>query len=138
MPTLLNPYLSFQGNAREVMEFYQNVFGGSLDMMTFKDFNMSQDPSQDNLIMHAFLRGENGPVIMGADTPSGMPYDPGNHVSLSLSGEDEAELRGYWEKLADGATIMQPLQQASWGDIFGMLTDKYGIQWMVNINKQSA
>jgi PhnB protein len=65
-----------------------------------------------------------------------MPLDTGSNVSLSLSGNDEAELKGYWDKLSVGATISVPLAPAPWGDMFGMLTDKFGIQWLVNIAPQ--
>ena len=71
MKTLLNPYISFKDNAREAMEFYKTVFGGKLKMDTFKDFHVSQNPAEDNLIMHAMLEGDNGLTFMGADTPAG-------------------------------------------------------------------
>ncbi|MFC4395177.1 MULTISPECIES: VOC family protein [Micrococcaceae] len=133
MPTRLNPYLSFRSNAREAMEFYKNVFGGELNMSTFADFHASQDPSEDNLVMHAQLDGPAGLTLMGSDTPARMDYNPGNTFSVSLSGDDEAELRGYWDKLSDGGTVTMPLEKAIWGDSFGMCTDKFGIQWLVNI-----
>ena len=94
MPTRLNPYLNFRDNARQAMEFYQSVFGGKLQMTTFKEFNASQDPSEDNKIMHAMLEADNGIVLMGADTPSSMEYREGANGSISLSGDNEAELRG--------------------------------------------
>jgi len=133
MPTRLNPYLSFRSNAREAMQFYKNVFGGELNMSTFADFHASQDPSEDNLVMHAQLDGPSGLTLMGSDTPARMDYNPGNTFSVSLSGDDEAELRGYWDKLSDGGTVTMPLEKAIWGDAFGMCTDKFGIQWLVNI-----
>jgi PhnB protein len=71
---------------------------------------------------------------MGADTPSTMEFSPGTNYSVSLSGDDDAELRGYWEKLVDGGTILEPLVQAPWGDSFGMCTDKFGVKWLVNIS----
>ncbi|MDQ0768068.1 PhnB protein [Pseudarthrobacter defluvii] len=133
MPTRLNPYLSFRDNAREAMEFYKNVFGGELNVSTFADFQASQDPSEDNLVMHAQLDSPSGLTLMGSDTPARMDYNPGNAFSVSLSGDDEAELRGYWEKLSDGGTVTMPLEKAIWGDSFGMCTDKFGVQWLVNI-----
>jgi PhnB protein len=133
MPTRLNPYISFQGNAREAMTFYQTVFGGKLEMDTFKQYNVSQDPAEDNKIMHAMLEAENGMALMGADTMQGMPYTRGDNFSISLSGDNHAELQGYFDKLAAGGTISMPLEQAPWGDTFGMLTDKFGVSWMVNI-----
>jgi PhnB protein len=86
--------------------------------------------------MHSMLETPNGLTLMGADTPNGMAYNPGDNISVSLSGDDEAELRGYWDKLTEGATIAEPLEKAPWGDTFGMFTDKFGINWLVNIAGQ--
>jgi PhnB protein len=136
--TKLNPYISFKDSARQAMEFYKGVFGGTLTMSTFKDYHMSQDPKEENNIMHAMLVADNGITLMASDTPSHMEYKPGASISISLSGEDEAELTGYWKKLAEGATIGEELKKAPWGDMFGMLTDKFGINWMVNIAGKKA
>ncbi len=133
MPTRLNPYLSFNGNAREAMEFYKSVFGGEMTVMTFGDGGMSQDPANKDNIMHSQLESPSGYWLMGSDNPPGMPYNPGNTITVSLSGDQESELRGYWDKLAQGASITMPLEKAPWGDTFGMLTDKFGIGWVVNI-----
>ena len=133
MQSRLNPYLSFRDTAREAMEFYQTVFGGKLDVHTFKEFHASETPDEDNLIMHAMLEADNGITFMASDTPALMEYKPGSNVSLSLSGDNEAELRSYWDKLAEGGTVTMPLEKAMWGDTFGMLTDKFGVMWMVNI-----
>jgi PhnB protein len=129
----LNPYLSFRDNAREVMEFYHSVLGGELAMNTFEEFGASEDPAEANKIMHSQLSTEAGLVLMAADTPNQMEYTPGSTISLSLSGEDDAELRGYWDKLSAGGTTVLPLEKAPWGDTFGMCRDKYGTNWMVNI-----
>ncbi len=133
MQSTLNPYLSFRDNAREAMEFYHTVFGGELQMQTFKDFHASQDPAEDNKIMHSVLIADNGIVFMASDTSNGMEYHPGSNISMSLSGDNEAELAAYFEKLSVGGTIGMPLEQAPWGDRFGMLTDKFGVSWLVNI-----
>lgn len=138
MQTQLNPYLSFRDNAREAMEFYKTVFGGKLDMQTFKEFHASQDPSEDSKIMHSMLTADNGIVFMASDTPNSMEYRTGTNISMSLSGDNEAELRGYYEKLAAGGTIGMPLEKAPWGDTFGMVTDKFGVSWLVNIAGQKA
>ena len=136
MRSTLNPYLSFRDNAREAMEFYQTVFGGELRMQTFGDFHASQDPAEDNKIMHAMLTADNGIVFMAADTPNSMEYHPGSNISMSLSGDNEAELAGYYKKLLVGGTLGTPLEKAPWGDTFGMLTDKVGVSWLVNIAGQ--
>jgi len=133
--TRLNPYLSYKNEARDAMEFYKSVFGGNLVMTTFQEGGMPHDPADDNKIMHAMLEADNGITLMGADTPEGLNQQNG---SISLSGEDESELRGYWDKLSEGATIREPLVEAPWGDTFGMLADKFGIEWMVNISGQKS
>ena len=138
MQSKLNPYLSFKDNTRESMEFYRTVFGGKLDLSTFKDYHASQDPSEDNKIMHSVLEAENGITIMASDTPNRMEYRPGTNMSMSLSGDNEAELKAYFEKLSVGGMVTMPLEKAIWGDSFGMCTDKFGVQWLVNIAGQKA
>ena len=133
MSTRLNPYISFDATAREAMQFYQQVFGGELAMNTFGEFGQQGTP-HENLIMHAALETPSGYTLMGADTPPGMDRQPGWTVQLIVNGDDEAELRGYWNALADGATIDTPLEQQMWGDQYGQLTDKFGIIWMFNIS----
>jgi PhnB protein len=136
MAVRMNAYIGFDTNAREAMEFYKSVFGGKLDIQTFKDLHASEDPSEENLVMHSMLEASNGMVLMGSDTPKKrMEYKPGTSISLSISGdtEDDDTLTGYFEKLSDGGTVMQPLEKAMWGDKFGMCTDKFGIQWLINI-----
>lgn len=139
MSTLLNPYISFRDNAREALNFYQSVFGGQLALSTFGEFNASEDPAEADKIMHGMLTSDKGFVLMGADTPKSMGYSPGTNISVSLSGEDEAELRGYYDKLSgDGGTVTVPMERAPWGDIFGMCTDRFGIAWLVNVNAQGG
>ena len=138
MQTKLNPYLSFKDNAREAMEFYKTVFGGKLTMSTFKEYHASQDPSEDEKIMHSVLEADNGITFMASDTPNRMEYNPGTNYSMSLSGDNETELRTYFEKLSAGGNLTMPLEKAPWGDTFGMLTDKFGVPWLVNIAGQKA
>jgi PhnB protein len=138
MPSRLNPYINFTDKTREAMQFYKSVFGGNLEMNTFKEYDASHDPSDDDKIMHSMLEADNGITFMAADTPSDMEFKAGTNYSMSLSGDDEAELAGYYEKLAAGGAVVMPLEQAPWGDKFGMVTDKYGIQWLVNISGQGA
>jgi PhnB protein len=131
--TRLNPYLSFRDNARQAMDFYRSVFGGELAVSTFGEYGMSEDPAQQDLVMHSQLETANGLTLMGADTPSGMDLVAGTNDAVSLSGEDDAELRGYWEKLSDGGTVAVPLEKAPWGDTFGMCNDRFAVTWLVNI-----
>ena len=132
MPSRLNPYISFAGNAREAMEFYKSVLGGNLKLHTFGEFGGAR-PGHEDKIMHAMLETDRGFTLMGADTPPGMEHKPGNTFSVSLSGDDDAELRGYWDKLSTDGTVHVPLEKQMWGDTFGMCEDRFGVTWMVNI-----
>ncbi|MET7473714.1 VOC family protein [Streptomyces sp. NPDC005648] len=134
MPSRLNPYLSFDGDARQAFEFYQEVFGGELALNTFGSFGQQDTPIADK-IMHAMLETPSGFTLMGADTPPGMERTAGNNFSISLSGDDDAELRGYWEKLSGSGSVTMPLEKQMWGDEFGMCTDRFGVPWMVNIGQ---
>jgi PhnB protein len=138
MQSKCNPYLSFKTNAREAMQFYKSVFGGKLTTSTFKEFGMAQDPASADLIMHSVLEAENGITFMASDTPPGKTYSEGARVSMALSGDHTAELTGYFEKLAQGGKVAVPLAPAPWGDSFGMLTDRFGIDWLVNITGKKA
>jgi PhnB protein len=132
MSSRLNPYISFDGNAREAMEFYEGVFGGTLSLSTFGEFGDQNAPNSDK-IMHGMLETDSGFTLMGADTPPHQEYDPGNNFAVSLSGDDGAELRGYWDKLSGNANVTVPLEKQMWGDEFGMCVDRFGVAWMVNI-----
>ncbi|QHC67340.1 VOC family protein [Rathayibacter sp. VKM Ac-2759] len=138
MSTSLSPYIGFRDNAREAMEFYRSVFGGELQSSTFADFHASEDPAEQDLIMHSQLTTPNGLILMASDTPSSMTYEEGSRITVSLFGDDDAELSGYWDSLADGGSVSMPLSDSPWGDRFGMLTDRYGVNWMVNIAGPSA
>ena len=133
MTTRLNPYLSFRGAAAAAMAFYQSVFGGELQSDTFGTAMGIEDPDEKDLIMHSMLETEAGLVLMASDTPASMDLTPGTNMAISLSGEDEAELRGYWDKLTAGGAVTLPLEKAPWGDFFGMCSDQFGTSWMVNI-----
>jgi PhnB protein len=135
MTIRLNPYLGFKDNAREAIEFYHSVFGGELTVNSFAELHASQDPSEDNLVMHSMLVAPNGLTLMASDTPQRMTYNPGDNISVSLSGEaeDQAVLEGYWNKLIDGGNVTMPLAKAVWGDSFGMVVDRFGITWLINV-----
>ena len=134
MPSL-NPYLSFKDNAREAIEFYRSVFGGDLQISTFADFpGMVDDPAENDLVMHSQLTTPEGFVLMASDTPSRMTYEAPAGVAVSVSGEDEGRLQGYWDALADGGNVTMPYDTPPWGGKFGMLTDQFGIDWMVSLN----
>jgi PhnB protein len=131
----LNPYLTFPGNAREAMEFYRGVLGGTLTISTFAEGGLAQDPADADKVMHAQLETESGFTLMGSDAQSGAPSQPMSGVQVSLSGDAgaDAELSAYYDRLASAGTVVEPLEAAPWGDKFGMVTDPYGVLWMVNI-----
>jgi PhnB protein len=133
MTSLLNPYLSFRDNAREAMEFYRGVFGGELTVSTFGD--LGAPGVQEDLVMHAQLSTPSGFTLMASDSPPGMERTVGDNIAVSLSGDDAEELRGYWEQLSEGGTVSLPLEKQMWGDEFGMCTDRFGINWYVDITQ---
>ena len=133
MASRLNPYISFDGNAKEAMEFYRQVFGGELRLNTFGEYGAPADQGGDK-IMHAQLETESGYTLMASDTPPGMTHKPGENITISLSGDDDATLRERFEGLAEGGSIDVPLEKQMWGDVFGQLTDRFGIGWLVNIS----
>ena len=134
MASRLNPYLNFNGNARQALEFYTSVFGGDLNLSTFAEFGMAEAPVADK-IMHGQLETDAGYTLMAADTPPGMEFNGMHGFGVSLSGDDADVLRGYFDKLADGGTVTMPMQKQAWGDEFGMCTDKFGVPWLVNIGQ---
>jgi PhnB protein len=125
----LNPYLAFDGDARAAMDFYADVFGGRLAVDTYD--------SGDNAgrVMHAVLETDVGYTIMAGDVAAAQRYEPMAGCSVSLSGDDEERLRGYWARLSAGGTVLMALEKQVWGDEFGMCVDRFGVSWMVNISR---
>jgi PhnB protein len=130
MPNQLNPYLHFNGNARDAMTFYQSVFGGDLDVMTFGDQGMD-GPDADK-VMHSYL-GAGVVQLMGSDAPPGETLQAGDTVRLSLSGDGDDELRAWFAALSEGGEVHVPLEKQVWGDEFGQVADRFGVVWLVNI-----
>ena len=137
MASLLNPYLSFSDTARQAMEFYRDVFGGELTLSTFGESGMAEGPDADK-VMHAQLQTPAGYTLMASDTPTGMDRSVGSNISVSLSGDDGDDLRGYFARLSDGGAVAMPLEKQMWGDEFGMCVDQFGISWMVNISQPAG
>jgi len=135
MTSRLNPYLGFRDDARQALEFYHSVFGGVLRIGTFAEMGAAQDPADADKVMHGQLETTRGYALMASDTPSSMSRSETNNISMSLSGDgdDADDLRGYFTALSDGGTVLEPLTQAPWGDEFGMVTDRFGVTWLVNI-----
>jgi PhnB protein len=132
MASTLNPYLNFKDTARQALEFYREALGGELNVSTFGDYGDKDAPEAD-LVMHGQLDTAAGFTLMCSDAPPGMDASVSGGFAVSISGDDESELRGYWDKLSEGGEVTVPLEKQMWGDTFGMLTDKFGIDWMVNI-----
>lgn len=135
MAVNVNPYLQFRGTAREAMEFYASVLGGEATFATFGEFGLNQRPEDADLVMHSQLVIEGRAFLMASDAPEGMALPESSSIAVALFGgsEDLAQMTRQWEQLSDGGTIVEPLVQAPWGDHFGMVTDRFGTFWMVNI-----
>lgn len=137
----LDAYLFFRENkCKEAMEFYKSVFGGDLSMQTYGEGMpgemMQGMEGNEDKIMHSLLSG--GDIrLMGSDSTRDGEFGQ-SFISLSLSGDDEEKLRNAWEKLSEGGKVDMPLEKAPWGDTFGSLTDKYNVEWMVNINAKKS
>lgn len=129
MSQQFNPYITFPGTCAEAMDFYAAALGGEVRSMTFRDSGMDVDG-----IMHASLDTPTGFHLYACDFAEGMgEYKPGTNVQVSLSGDEDEALRGYWAKLSEGATVVVPLEKQMWGDVYGQIVDRYGIIWHLNI-----
>ncbi|MBO4269386.1 VOC family protein [Microbispora triticiradicis] len=127
-------HLNFRGDARAALEFYQSVFGGHLAVVTYKDAGNVQDPAEADQVMWGQVAAGNGFHVMAYDVPSRLPWDRGeNSFFLSLRGETTEEITAYWERLSDGAVVTQPLEPAQWAPLYGMLTDRFGVVWVVDV-----
>ena len=132
MATRLNPYLTFNGNAREALETYQRIFGGELAISTFGEYG-APDADIADKVMHGQLETEAGYTLMVSDNPPGVDFTPGNTITVSLSGDDADDLRRYWDGLSADGTVTVPLEKQMWGDEFGQCIDRFGVGWLVNI-----
>ncbi|GAA1646618.1 VOC family protein [Nonomuraea maheshkhaliensis] len=127
-------HVNFRGEARAALEFYRSVFGGDLGVVTYKDAGTASDPADADHVMWGQVAGDNGFHVMAYDVPAGMPYERGeNSFFVSLSSEDAEEITAYWERLSAGAEIVQPLEPSPWAPLYGMLKDRFGVVWAVNV-----
>ena len=127
----LEPYVFFDRSCAEAMKFYQNIFGGELTTTTRGSVDPEAPDDMKDLIIHANLSG--GMIDLMASDDTGAGTDPSQRVSLSLSGEDEGQLRKVFDQLAEGGEVRHPLKKEFWGDIHGNVLDKYNIIWMMTI-----
>lgn len=133
MTVRLNPYLHFEDNAREAMTFYHSILGGEITFSTFGEAGLSQDPADDDKVMHSMITAPDGIILMGSDSPSQIDTSGGySGFSVTINGDEESRLRGYFEKLSEGGEVTMPFGEAPWGSIFGMCVDKFGIAWMID------
>ncbi len=134
MPSRLNPYLSFRGQAREALTFYQEVFGGEFVISTFGEFGDPPPGVSGDQVMHGQLETPMGFTLMCSDVPTEMDLTQGDTITISLSGDDTDALHGYWDRLSADGTVVFPLERQMWGDEYGQCKDKFGVPWMVNIS----
>ncbi len=132
-----DPYINFQGQAREALEFYHEALGGELTLMAANPQGPPKLAEPGEPIMHGALSSD-GLTIMGSDGHPDYPPTVGENMAIALSGTDFERLSGAFEKLSAGGVIKQALKTESWGDSFGYFADKFGINWMVNINVERA
>lgn len=128
MAQQLNPYITFDGNCAEAMDFYAAALGGTVESTMFRESGMDADG-----VMHASLDTPAGFHIFASDTVPGMEFTRGTNVQVSISGDEAEQMRGYWDALADGGHVLMPLERQMWGDDYGLLADRYGVLWHVNI-----
>ncbi|WP_113703210.1 VOC family protein [Nonomuraea lactucae] len=127
-------HLNFRGDARAALTFYQSVFGGDVAMVTYKDAGDVQDPAEADQVMWGQVTAGSGFHVMAYDVPARLPYNRGETAFfISLRGDAAEEITGYWDKLAAGATVVQPLGPAQWAPLYGMLTDRFGVTWVVDV-----
>lgn len=132
-------HLNFRGDARAALEFYQSVFGGDLVVMTYEDAHSVHDPTEATQVMWGQVDATNGFRVMAYDVPARLPFRQGeNAFFVSLRGQTSAEVTDYWGRLSEGATVQQPLQPAQWAPLYGMLTDRFGITWVVDVAVEYA
>ncbi|MEY9873221.1 PhnB protein [Streptacidiphilus sp. MAP12-33] len=127
-------HLNFRGDARAALAFYQSVFEGDLAVVTYKDAGAVQDPCEADQVMWGQVVAGDGFRVMAYDVPSRLPWNRGeNAFFVSLRGAKADEVTAYWERLCDGATVLQPLEPAQWALLYGMLTDRFGVTWVVDV-----
>lgn len=135
--TKLNPYLNFDGKAAEAMRAYREVFGGELTIQTFGDAGQAADPKDADRVMHAVLQ-VGDLTLMASDTEPGRTATPGNNTWLNINCDSEADINRFFAALAAGGTTTMELQDTFWGARFGMVTDRFGINWMFNFQKEGS
>lgn len=139
MAVTTTTHLNFRGNARAALAFYQSVFGGDVMLFTYKDAGQAQDPAEADQVIWGQVASANGFRVMAYDVPARMAWSPGERpFFVSVRGNSAEEITRYWERLCDGATIVQPLGPSGWSPLYGMLTDRFGITWVMDVEMVRA
>ena len=132
-------HLNFRGTARAALTFYHAVFGGTLAAISYADAGAASAPAEADQLMWGEVRSASGFAVMAYDVPSHLSHDPGEiPFFVSVRGDSADEIVGYWEKLAADATILQPLGPAGWSPLYGMLKDRFGISWVLDVEAAAA
>jgi PhnB protein len=127
-------HINFRGDARSALEFYQSVFGGQMTVVTFADAHNVSEESEANQVMWGEVVAPNGFQVMAYDVPSKLPWDQGtNSFFFSIRGETAEEITELWEKLSVGSTIKAPLAASGWTPAYGMLQDRFGVTWVLDV-----
>jgi PhnB protein len=127
-------HLNFRGDARAALAFYHSVFGGEQIVISYADAHTVQVPSEADQIMWGQIAADSGFCIMAYDVPTSLPWSAGeNPFFVSVRGEDMAEITGYWDKLSIGSTVIRPLEPAAWAKLYGMVKDRFGITWVLDV-----
>ena len=134
MTIVATTHLNFRGDARAALEFYRSVFGGDLTAVSYRDAGNVQDPSEADQIMWGQVVGDNGFHVMAYDVPVRLPWERGrNAFFVSIRGAAADEIATYWKGLAEGATVVQDLAPAGWSPLYGMLEDRFGVTWVLDV-----
>ena len=127
-------HLNFRGHAREALGFYQSVFGGEVALVSYKEAHSVTDEAEADQVMWGQVAADNGFRVMAYDVPSHTPWNPGQNAFLvALQAQTAGELSAYWDKLSEGATVTAPLAPSQWSPLFGMLTDRFGVNWVLSV-----
>ena len=133
MTIAVTPHLNFRGSAREALEFYRDAFGGELTIISYADMG-NTDPQTADHVVWGQVSAPDGFRVMAYDVPAGRPWSPGEApFFVSVRGDDVEEVRGYWDALVDGATVVAPLASSGWAPLYGMLTDRFGVTWVLDV-----
>ncbi|MFI6495376.1 VOC family protein [Streptomyces sp. NPDC050564] len=134
MAVITTTHLNFRGAAREALDFYQSVFGGRTVAVTYKDAGNVQNESEADWVMWGEVVSDDGFHVMAYDVPSQLAWSQeGNPFFVSVRGDDAGEISTLWQKLSEGSTVVRPLEAAQWGPLYGMLTDRFGVTWVLDV-----